>query len=313
LNAWALRQYQQRCYLNNEDLMMIKRIYTKLKTGGISGFIHTAIFYIRPHRLSCYPQLKPFFRGRSGLEIGGPSKIFSRVGLIPVYTMAARVDNCNFSKHTIWEADILEGDTFHFDKRKAPGKQYVGEATNLTGIASYSCDFVISSHVLEHIANPLQALKEWIRVLKVEGLLVLVVPHKDGTFDRFRPVTTLDHLIHDFQNKTTEADMTHLKEILSLHDLGRDPEAGDFEAFKQRSTQNPENRCLHHHVFNTRLAVDIIHHAGMRILAVETFLPYHIVVVAQKPTVQSQIQNDRFKGMLMRPCWTSPFPSDQRL
>jgi SAM-dependent methyltransferase len=39
-------------------------------------------------------------------------------------------------------------------------------------------DFVFSSHCLEHIWLPQKALKEWLRILKPEGFLVLFLPHK---------------------------------------------------------------------------------------------------------------------------------------
>ncbi|CAB1208097.1 hypothetical protein [Acinetobacter bouvetii] len=63
---------------------------------------------------------------------------------------------------------------------------------------------------------------------------MLVVPHKDGTFDHFRSVTTLEYLINDFNNEDIdERDLTHLDEILKLHDLSRDLDAGDIEAFEK--------------------------------------------------------------------------------
>lgn len=39
-------------------------------------------------------------------------------------------------------------------------------------------DFVYSSHCLEHIKSPKNALNEWIRILKPGGLLILHLPHK---------------------------------------------------------------------------------------------------------------------------------------
>lgn len=267
--------------------MLIRRIHDRLKTGGMRGLLIALSRRVAHRHITCtyYPQCKRFFRDTSGLEIGGPSSMFNREGPIPVYPIAARIDNCTFSHQTIWEGSITEGHTFSFDRRRAPGYQYIMEATDLSRIESSSYDFVISSHVLEHVANPLQALGEWVRVLKDNGLFVLVVPRRDGTFDHLRPVTPFEHLIQDFEQQTSEGDMTHLDEILGLHDLARDPAAGDFEAFKERSKRNLENRCLHHHVFDTELAAKAVHHAGLRVLSVEFLPPFHIVVMAQKPEV----------------------------
>jgi hypothetical protein len=83
-----------------------------------------------------------------------------------------------------------------------------------------------------------------------------------------------------------------LPEILELHDLDRDT-AGSFEEFKRRSEQNPRNRGLHHHVFDTRLVVEIVLHLGLRIHAVECMLPYHIIAVVQKtPLGQAATKQD---------------------
>ena len=41
-----------------------------------------------------------------------------------------------------------------------------------------SVDTVYASHTLEHIPDPLEAIREWFRVLKVGGYLVLAVPHQ---------------------------------------------------------------------------------------------------------------------------------------
>lgn len=290
---------------------MIRKVYAKLKTEGVTGLVDAVFRRIIPRHLACYQHCRPFFQSKIGLEIGGPSERFKRSGLLPVYTVADRIDNCNFSNDTTWEGSVTEGATFRFDKRRAPGDQYIAEATNLGNIMSASYDFILSSHTLEHIANPIQALSEWTRVLKEEGLLALVIPHRDGTFDHRRPVTSLAHLIQDFEHQVTEADMTHLEEILRLHDLAKDPGAGAFESFKQRSKRNLENRCLHHHVFDTRLAVEVIHHIGLQILAVHVVKPYDIIVVAQKPKRGQEVKNERFRGIDTTPCWHSPFPSDQ--
>ena len=232
---------------------------------------------------------KYLFSNKTGIEIGGPSAAFSKSGFFPVYRIAGNVDNSNFSNVTVWDGTIKSGQTFRVDSKKKLGQQYICEATSMQSIPSASYDFVLSSHMLEHCANPLQALSEWKRLLRKDGLLVLLLPDKRFTFDHRRPVTSLEHLVADFKSGKKEDDLTHLEEILKLHDLTRDPEAGDLAFFKARSLRNAQNRCLHHHVFDMPLAVRLVEHAGFDVLGAEEIKPHHILVLAMKSGQDSSL------------------------
>jgi SAM-dependent methyltransferase len=254
--------------------------------------------------------LSDLIEGQTGLEIGGPSPVFRRRGLVPVYPRIARLDNCNFSPETIWEGHVQGGESFRYDPQRAPGTQFFAEATQLSFARDNSYDFVLSSHTLEHSANPLKALHEWRRVLKAGGRMLIVLPHKDATFDHRRPVTSLAHLIEDFERDMGEDDLTHLPEILALHDLARDRAAGTAEQFAARSAKNFENRCLHQHVFDTARAVELMDRAGLQILEVEAVRPLHILVVALDPG-DRPAGNARFLGADSPYRSSSPFASDQ--
>ena len=54
-----------------------------------------------------------------------------------------------------------------------------GDAQYLEGQDDESLDFVHSSHCLEHMADPKEALQNWLRALKSAGYLVLLVPDED--------------------------------------------------------------------------------------------------------------------------------------
>lgn len=56
-------------------------------------------------------------------------------------------------------------------------------------------DFVIASHVLEHFYDPIKAINEWRRVVKLYGLVFVIFPHKDRTFDKDKPRTPLEELL----------------------------------------------------------------------------------------------------------------------
>src|SRR3990167_4696736 len=62
---------------------------------------------------------------------------------------------------------------------KAKADILVETAEKLELFASQSCDAVFSSHLIEHIEDYKAALKEWWRVVKQGGHLILYYPHKD--------------------------------------------------------------------------------------------------------------------------------------
>jgi hypothetical protein len=96
--------------------------------------------------------------------------------------------------------------------------------------------------------------------------MLLTLPNPDFTFDWRRPITTLEHMKRDYELGTPESDLTHLEEVLSLHDLSRDPGAGTHKDFRQRCLENLKFRAIHHHVFSPQTAIEIVQYAGFRII-----------------------------------------------
>ena len=104
-----------------------------------------------------------------------------------------------------------------------------------------SYDFVLASHVIEHIPDPIAALKEWARVAR--RYIVLVVPHRDRTFDRDRDLTPLAELIERHETGFTSDEDRHwsvwtcetfleLCEHIGFQVLeARDPDARDGNGF----------------------------------------------------------------------------------
>jgi len=273
----------------------VNRLAFHLKNRGLSSLFYavcrTIYEWIRPPRPRCYPRYLDFVKGKEGFEVGGPSAIFSQQGVVPVYPFARRVDNCNFASRTIWEGNIQE-DEFRYGRHKL-GRQFIREASDLYGIEDQSYDFVISSQMIQHSANPLRVLYEWLRILRDEGHLILIVPHMKMTFDHRRSRTEFEHLIDDFNHGTSEEDLSHLEEILRCHDLTRDRLAGTFEEFKKRSEQNREFRALHQHTFYEKLVIEMVDHVGLQITNIELVVPCYILVIAQKVS-STRLNNSRF-------------------
>ena len=266
-----------------------------MRTLGLRRSLALAWQHRLRRRLSLYEPCSALLAGRRCLEIGGPSAIFHRDGPLPVYALASSVDNCNFAEQTVWQGHVEEGQEFRFDDSSPPGRQHIADATDLGGtVADASYDAVLASHVIEHIANPLRALREWARVLVEGGTLVLVVPHRETTFDHRRPLTTIEHLVDDFERGVGEDDPTHVAEFVALCDLDRDPVLHSRQELAERTARFVENRSVHHHVFDSLLVLRMLDRAGFQLLGVETALPFHIVAVAQRPPHGGQPSNQAF-------------------
>jgi SAM-dependent methyltransferase len=84
----------------------------------------------------------------------------------------------------------------------------------LSMLADMSQDFVIASHVLEHLVDPLAHLAEIHRVLRPGGIALILLPDRRLTFDRDRPPTSLEHLIAEHAAGSRTVDDAHLEEAL---------------------------------------------------------------------------------------------------
>lgn len=198
-------------------------------------------------------------RGKRGLEIGGPSKLFR--SRLPLYQVIGNLDGVNFAETTVWEGAIQAGPHKYNYFRKLAGFQYITEATDLSSIASNAYDAVLSSHSLEHVANPIKALIEWRRVLNNEGVLILVLPNKDDCFDRYRQVTLFKHLLDDYNNGTAEDDLTHLEEVVAF----RERQEISPETIRLENLDNFRTRTLHHHVFDIELMRQLLDHCNFKV------------------------------------------------
>lgn len=214
-------------------------------------------------------------RGGTGLEVGGPSAVFRPDGLLPAYAALARVDGVQWSARTVWHGTMAEGE-YDLDLPGTGGRLWLREGGDLAGLPTASYDAVLSSHVLEHLANPLGALREWLRILRPGGHLLIVLPHMAGCADHRRALTPLEHLVSDELRATGEDDATHLEEVMHVHDLKRDPTAVDRSALHARVLDNLHNRTVHHHVFTARSALAMLDHVGLELLHAEVRYPHDI-------------------------------------
>lgn len=218
-----------------------------------------------------------YWRGRVGLEVGGPTPMFLPSGPIPIYQVAKRVDNVDYSGQTLWSGNALGARGSAIEH--GGSRSVIAEATDLGSIRTGEYQFLLASHVLEHIANPMRALLEWRRVVHPTGTIFLAVPNGPWTFDHRRPITSIQHILEDSRSGVDESDRTHLAEILALHDPRADEGWQGERVFRERLASNSATRAAHHHVFDPSSLRLLLAGAGLRVLLLETLFPTHIISV----------------------------------
>jgi SAM-dependent methyltransferase len=71
-------------------------------------------------------------------------------------------------------------------------------------VPSVSEDFILSSHVVEHLPNVIDAFVEWNRIVRDGGYVFMIVPLKGALpADGSRELTPLEHIIADYGNGAT--------------------------------------------------------------------------------------------------------------
>ena len=199
---------------------------------------------------------------KKGVEIGGPSQ----TGGI-IYENAESIDNVIFSKNTTWS--IHNTDEYNYYPNKK-GKVIINDAVNISQVKNEKYNFCFSSHSLEHIANPLKAVSEWLRIIKKDGYIIIIVPEKSVCFDHNRNYSKFSTLLEQYEKNVGEDDLSTLPEILKNHDLSMDLPAGNLENFTKRRLDNYNNRCLHHYVYNDELLMEICNYFKCEFVYKET-------------------------------------------
>lgn len=74
---------------------------------------------------------------------------------------------------------VLYQEIFPFMKSIRTWDWEDGDAQFLKGVVDCSLDFVHSSHCLEHLVDPVEGLRNWFRVVREGGYLVITVPDED--------------------------------------------------------------------------------------------------------------------------------------
>src|SRR4051794_10264652 len=127
----------------------------------------------------------------------------------------------------------------------------------LSALGKHSQDFVIASHVLEHLANPLAMLAEIYRVLRPGGVTLIFLPDRRRTFDARRAPTPLEHLVAENADGVTSVSDEHIEEF--LRGVG-DWDDGWTPAERARQLEVHRRRSIHVHCWSQDEFLPVIEH-----------------------------------------------------
>lgn len=140
-----------------------------------------------------------YLRGR-GVEIGALWRKF------PVPSQAR-----------VWYVDRDQPRDLHEDypevEQELVVPEVVADAADLP-FGDGSLDFIIASHVMEHMPFPLAVMRHWYRILAPGGVLLLKIPDKRYTFDIKRQRTPLQHLIAEDMDAASFDKRAHFRDWL---------------------------------------------------------------------------------------------------
>jgi SAM-dependent methyltransferase len=216
------------------------------------------------------------FTGLEALEIGGPTQLFYDPTMIPFYHKFKVIDNIN---STTFELYDHSRDTENLKRFR---NNYDIDATNIDyNLIQQTYDAIISSHTIEHIANPILFLKNIQKLLKPNGLILTILPNKDQFWDRTREYTPIEHMISDYENNIGEDDLTHLYENLNTdHPWKRQY---GYEECENIFRRNISIRGLHHHCFNSDITKQLHEYSGFETIHCEVYPhdPLQIVYIGR--------------------------------
>lgn len=241
--------------------------------GGIKRRLTTLL--VLPHTLAFRKIAKPL-KNKIALEVGGPTQLFE-VNPLSLYKLDLKtIDGLNMGNGNPFQT--LNSEYLYLNGSKR-GKQFVGDLNDISSNQEIAgkYDVIISSHVIEHSANALGAIKNMLGALKPGGIIFAVVPHYKFTFDRKRPLTTFEHIKNDYQIDMGEEDQTHIQEQLELHDWSM----GGMENFEEHALNNLVTRVVHHHTFDKELLEKCFSELGVEKISCRFFPPHNIVFVGK--------------------------------
>lgn len=159
----------------------------------------------------------------------------------------------------------------------------IDSAETLATFKNESQDFVIANHVFEHCENPIGTWRNWVRVLKSNGIIYAAIPDKRFTFDKKRAITSFEHLIADDEIGPDGSLRSHYEDWFRNSELEGRPEP---EVQKRVEEALKTRNNIHFHVWDFDAIVHMFsqihaHVPGYKMLQIIEN-GWEVIVIARK-------------------------------
>lgn len=128
--------------------------------------------------------------------------------------------------------------------------EIIDEGSTLATVKDETFDYLVAAHVLEHIEDPILALKNWVRVVKPGGHIVIAVPDMRLCGEEHRELSTVDHLQKDHDEGPQVSAEYHYRE----HGLN----LGEHSGEKRAEYIKEHERMIHYHTFTLTSLVRLL-------------------------------------------------------
>jgi glycosyltransferase involved in cell wall biosynthesis/SAM-dependent methyltransferase len=165
-----------------------------------------------------------------------------------------------------------------------PARVDIRASADAIPVADRSEDFIISSHVVEHLPNPIAAFIEWDRILRDGGYVFMIVPLKGALpADESRELTSLSHFLEDYEQRMT----------LDTHPIDG----------------VPGERAGHYHTFTPDSLLEVVHFMSQKGLCSWTLVAREDVdtKVGNGFTLVFKVTHKRLSDLRQLPLAAQPF------
>jgi len=203
-----------------------------------AGEANTAPVFLGVHQLLNRAELFSRMKG-DGVEIGpGP-----KPQALP--TRKRRVRYVEQATPDMWQSLYGKETPTPVDKNLW-NRYVVGTAGNIPADKA-SLDFIFSSHVVEHLANPLGHFAYWASLLKPGGFVAAVIPDRDGCQDYPFPASSVEEIVSEWRAGSMEVTPEHFRRWGQI----QMPKSTVEELMKS-------GRSIHVHFYNPASMADLL-------------------------------------------------------